>query len=111
MFELQLQWAVIFSEIIKRPYISVGFIALFILTLLTVTSTKSIQRRLGRTWQKIHNWVYLAGLLSALHYMWSVKSVSIQPIVYVLILLVLLGIRQSKLLKPLNAKLRKKPKT
>ena len=74
IFELQLEWSLIFSELLKRPYIAVGFMALLILSMLAATSTKSIQRRMGKTWQKTHNWVYVASLLVALHYIWSVKS-------------------------------------
>lgn len=111
LFELQLEWSLIFSELIKRPYISVGFGALLILSVLAATSTKSIQRRMGRTWQKTHNWVYVASLLIALHYIWSVKSEIIQPIIYGLVLLVLLTTRKVKFLKPLKSALNKRTKT
>ena len=111
VFELQLQWSLILSELLKRPYISVGFIALLILSMLTVTSTKSIKRRMGRTWQQAHNWVYPASLLVALHYIWSVKSELFQPITYALILLVLLATRKAKFLKPLKSRLNKPTKT
>ena len=111
VFELQLQWSLIFSELLKRPYISVGFIALVILGMLTATSTKSIQRRMGRTWQKAHNWVYVASLLVAVHYIWSVKSELIQPVIYALVLLVLLATRKVKFLKPIKSRLIKQTKT
>jgi sulfoxide reductase heme-binding subunit YedZ len=107
-FELQLEWTLLFSELLKRPYISVGFIALLILSMLAATSTKSIQRRMGRTWQKTHNWVYMASLLVALHYIWSVKSELIQPIAYALILLILLVSRKAKFLKPFKSRLNKR---
>ena len=96
IFELQLQWSLIFSELTKRPYISVGFIALLILTALAVTSTKSIQKSMGSIWQKLHNWVYLASLLVALHYIWSVKTLQLQPVLYGLIVFILLATRKSK---------------
>lgn len=111
LFELQLEWSLLLSELLERPYISVGFIALLILSLLAATSTKLIQRRMGKTWQKIHNWVYVASLLVALHYIWSVKSDLIQPIIYALALLILLGARRSKFLKPLQSRLNKRTKT
>ncbi|MCF2950382.1 protein-methionine-sulfoxide reductase heme-binding subunit MsrQ [Paraglaciecola aquimarina] len=97
IFELQLEWTLLLSEIIKRPYITVGFAALLILTALTITSTQSIQRKMGRTWQKLHNWVYVAGLLVALHFIWSVKSNLIEPLIYWLILTLLLATRTNKL--------------
>ena len=111
LFELQLEWSLIFSELIKRPYIAVGFTAILILSMLAATSTKSIQRRMGRTWQKTHNWVYVASLLVALHYIWSVKSEIIQPIIYGLILLLLLATQMAKFIKPIKSYLNKRTKT
>ena len=108
LFELQLEWSLLLSELVKRPYITVGFAALLILALLTATSTKSIQRRMGRTWQKTHNWVYVASLLVALHYIWSVKSEILQPIIYALVLLVLLASRKEKFLKYFKSSLNKR---
>jgi sulfoxide reductase heme-binding subunit YedZ len=99
VFELQLEWGLLLSEIIKRPYITVGFVALLVLTSLTVTSTKAVQRKLGSKWQKLHNWVYLASILIALHYIWSVKSDLVQPIIYWLLLITLLTFRREKLLR------------
>lgn len=96
VFELQFDWSLLLSEIIKRPYITVGFAAFIILTLMALTSTNSIQRRLGSKWQALHNWVYLAGLLIALHFIWSVKSDLIEPIIYWAILIVLLATRKNK---------------
>ncbi|GAA0851938.1 protein-methionine-sulfoxide reductase heme-binding subunit MsrQ [Aliiglaciecola litoralis] len=98
-FELQLEWQLLLSEIVKRPYITVGFTALLILTLLASTSTAWAQRKLGRKWQRMHNWVYLAVLLVALHYIWSVKSDVIQPLFYWAMTLILLYWRRLKLTK------------
>lgn len=99
LFELQLEWSLLLSEIIERPYITVGFAALIILVALASTSTQAIQRKLGTGWQKLHNGVYLAGLLIALHFIWSVKSDLVEPIIYWIILLLLLSTRRKKLLK------------
>ena len=99
LFELQQEWSLLLSEIIKRPYITVGFIALLLLSSLALSSTKNIQRKLGPKWQKLHNWVYVAGLLIALHYIWSVKSDLVQPIIYWMMLLSLLWFRRDKLLR------------
>lgn len=111
LFELQFEWSLLFSELVKRPYISVGFGALLILSVLTATSTKSIQRRMGRTWQKTHNWVYVASLLVTLHYIWSVKSELIQPLIYALVVLALLIIRKTKFIKPFKTAFKKRTKT
>ncbi|MFT4939280.1 MAG: sulfoxide reductase heme-binding subunit YedZ [Paraglaciecola sp.] len=106
IFELQLEWGLLLSEIIKRPYITVGFVALLMLTSLAATSTKAAQRKLGSKWQKLHNWVYLASLLIALHYIWSVKSDLVQPIIYWLLLITLLTFRREKLQRKIKSILR-----
>ncbi|MDO6692496.1 protein-methionine-sulfoxide reductase heme-binding subunit MsrQ [Aliiglaciecola sp. 3_MG-2023] len=96
-FELQLAWQLIISEIIKRPYITVGFSAFVILMILALTSTSWAQRKLGRIWQSLHNLVYLAAILVALHYIWSVKSDVLQPLIYWALLLILLSFRRQKI--------------
>ncbi|PSU37710.1 protein-methionine-sulfoxide reductase heme-binding subunit MsrQ [Photobacterium phosphoreum] len=95
--DLNFDWALLGSEIIKRPYLAIGAVSWTILLLLALTSPKSIQRRLGKSWQKLHNWVYLALLLSPIHYYWSVKSGLIEPTIYLLICAFLLYCRQQKL--------------
>ena len=111
LFELQLQWQLLLEEIAKRPYITVGFAALVILTALSATSTKGIQRKMGRRWQSLHNWVYLAAALIALHFLWSVKSLSIEPIIYVLMVLFLLYARRDKLFRPISQRWKKRNST
>jgi sulfoxide reductase heme-binding subunit YedZ len=98
VFELQLDWALVISEIIKRPYITVGFVAFLLLTTLTLTSTQTMQRKLKKNWQKLHNWVYVALLLIALHFIWSVKSDVVEPLIYWAMALTLLALRKDKFL-------------
>jgi sulfoxide reductase heme-binding subunit YedZ len=104
LFNLQLEWSLLLSEIIKRPYISVGFVALMILAVLNATSSKYIQRRMDRTWQKNHNWVYLASVLVTLHFLWSVKSGLTEPLIYLSLVAVLLIMRKDKLTKIIKLK-------
>lgn len=99
LFELQLEWGLLIKEIIDRPYITVGFVALLILTALAATSVNKIQRKMGRSWQVLHHWVYIAAALVALHYIWSVKSDILQPMVYIAIVSALLLVRKDRLLK------------
>lgn len=96
LFELQLDWSLLLDEIIDRPYITVGFAAILILIALTVTSTQTAQRKMGKAWQSLHNWVYLAVVLVALHYIWSVKSDLVQPVLYWAFTLILLYARKAK---------------
>lgn len=99
LFELQLEWRLILTEIINRPFITVGFFAWSVLLLLTLTSTKTIQRKMGRRWQSLHNMVYLAAPLVVIHFYWSVKSEVIEPIIYALVLSTVLWLRRDKLRK------------
>lgn len=73
----------ILKDIAKRPYITMGFSAFLILAVLGVTSLKSLKRRLGATWKKIHRFVYLAGALAAVHFLWQSKIYEPLPWGYV----------------------------
>lgn len=81
------------EDIVKRPFITIGFAAFLILTALTATSTSGMRRRLGRRWQKLHNWVYVAAILGVWHYWWQVKLDASDPAIYAAILSALLGYR------------------
>lgn len=96
LFELQLNWPLVGSEIIKRPYITVGFAALLILAALSVTSLNNIRRRMGRRWQKLHNLIYLCVPLALLHYSWSQKVVLAEPLIYWAIAILILILRKDK---------------
>ena len=93
ILDLGLDWQLLASEIISRPYLSLGAISWIILASLAITSTQGMQRRLGRRWQKLHNWVYLALLLAPIHYYWSVKSGIVEPGLYILMAITLLSFR------------------
>lgn len=93
-FELQWDFSLLGSEIIKRPYITVGMLAFTLLLLLAVTSPQYCKRRLGQRWQKLHNLTYLIILLVPVHFYWSVKSDVVEPWVYFLLVFLLLGVRR-----------------
>lgn len=96
-FEVQFDLMLFFNEIIDRPYITVGMVALIILFSLSVTSITSLRRKMGKKWQKLHNWVYGALLLIALHFFWSVKSDIVEPMIYASMAIFLLGLRRDKI--------------
>lgn len=107
--DLALEWQLIGSEIIKRPYLVIGATVWIILCLLTLTSTQRMQRRLGKKWQQLHNWVYLAAILAPIHYYWSVKSDIVEPAIYIMAALLLLLVRKDKIqrwIKPIRNKIR-----
>ena len=79
-----------------RPYLLLGFASWLILLALAVTSTQWMQRKLGRRWQLLHNFVYLVAILAPIHYLWSVKILSPQPILYALAAVALLAWRYKK---------------
>ncbi|MET6676078.1 protein-methionine-sulfoxide reductase heme-binding subunit MsrQ [Citrobacter amalonaticus] len=83
-------------ELITRPYLTLGIISWLILLALTLTSTQAAQRKLGKRWQLLHNFVYLVAILAPIHYLWSVKILSPQPIIYALLALLLLACRYKK---------------
>lgn len=81
------------EDLTERTFITVGFAALVLLTLLALTSTNGMRRRLGRHWQTLHNSVYVVGILGIWHYWWQVKKGPDDAIYYALVLAVLLGLR------------------
>ncbi|WP_324029551.1 protein-methionine-sulfoxide reductase heme-binding subunit MsrQ [Pantoea sp. JZ2] len=87
------------SELISQPYLTLGILSWFILLALAVTSFQRMQRKLGKRWQTLHNLIYLVAILAPVHYLWSVKILSPQPIIYALLALVLLAWRYKKFIK------------
>lgn len=83
----------IVKDIIKRPFITVGFAAFLLLLPLAVTSTNKMIRRLGKRWQQLHRAVYVIAGLGVLHYLWLVKKDITQPAIYGLLLCLLLAAR------------------
>ncbi|WP_083224131.1 sulfite oxidase heme-binding subunit YedZ [Methyloversatilis sp. RAC08] len=84
----------IVKDIIKRPFITIGFGAFLLLLPLVVTSTNGMVRRLGgRTWQRLHKLVYVVGVLGVAHYWWLVKKDLTEPILYACILATLFAVR------------------
>lgn len=93
VLDLRGYWLQIFEEIVKRPYITVGFAAWLLLVPLAVTSTTGWIRRLGKRWAVLHKLVYAIAVLAVLHFWWLVKSDIREPALYAGILAVLLGWR------------------
>lgn len=72
----------IWADVANKRYIFVGLAALLILIPLALTSTSGWQKRLGKAWRKLHRWVYLAGALVVVHYVWAVKSDIREPLLW-----------------------------
>lgn len=83
----------VWQDILKRPYITIGMLALLLLLPLALTSTAAMQRRLGRRWVALHRSIYLIAILGVWHYWWGVKKDIREPLLYAVILAALLGYR------------------
>jgi sulfoxide reductase heme-binding subunit YedZ len=86
-------WEQVLDDVVKRPYITVGFTAWLCLLALALTSTQWAMRRLGRRWAQLHRVVYAVGVLGVLHFLWLVKSDVREPLWYGAILALLLAAR------------------
>jgi sulfoxide reductase heme-binding subunit YedZ len=94
VFDLELSFGDLTHEVMKRPYITVGFSALVILSMLAITSPQVMVRKLGgKRWQALHRLIYLAAALGVLHFTWAQKKDIRLPLIYAAILAVLLLVR------------------
>jgi methionine sulfoxide reductase heme-binding subunit len=91
-FDLQEMW----KDVLKRPFITVGFIAFVLLIPLAATSTNGMVKRLGgKRWQALHRTIYIIAPLAIVHFWWmkAGKNDFAQPILFGLIVAGLLTIR------------------
>lgn len=94
VFDQSLSIDEIMRDIVKHPWVLVGFTGFLCLVPLAITSTRGWVRRLGgKRWQRLHRLVYVAAAAGVLHYFWLVKKDVQAPLVYGAVLLVLLGSR------------------
>ena len=93
LLEQSLLMSAIIEDVTKRPFITIGFIALLILSILASTSTSNIRRSMGRKWGKLHQSVYLASILGIWHFWWQVKKDITEPLIYAVIIFILLTYR------------------
>ncbi|MBU8900422.1 sulfoxide reductase heme-binding subunit YedZ [Corallococcus sp. H22C18031201] len=93
------------TDVVKRPFITVGFTALVLLVPLAVTSTKASVRRLGfPQWQRLHRLAYAAAALGVVHFAWRVKRDVTEPLVYGAVLALLLAVRVGEALRQRRAR-------
>ena len=86
-------WGEILRDIVKRPYITVGFSAFILLIPLALTSTRKMVQKLGKRWKLLHSLVYPITTLGLLHYLWLVKADIRTPILLGLVFIILLALR------------------
>ena len=90
---LGFRWFAIGEELLERPYISIGFLALLILIALGVTSPRAMVRSMGKNWKRLHRLVYLAAILAIVHLTWILRTDVSEAVLYGSILAVLLAYR------------------
>ena len=81
------------DDIIKKKFIFAGFLAWLLLVPLALTSSKRMIRLLRDKWKKLHKLIYIISLLGIIHYLWLVKVVTIEPLIYLIIIVILLTLR------------------
>lgn len=84
----------VWTEIVKRPYVTVGMVSFLMLIPLAVTSNNLSVRKLGAaSWRKLHKLTYPAAILGAVHYLWLVKGFQLEPIIYLVVIVGLIATR------------------
>jgi sulfoxide reductase heme-binding subunit YedZ len=93
------QWPIIGIDIIESPYIWFGVLAYSIVFLLALTSPKWAKKRMGKTWKKLHRYIYIAAVAAIIHYYWQLKGNLAEPLFYLILVILLLGFRIAVWLK------------
>ena len=93
VLDMSLLWGQILGDIVKRPYITIGFIGFVLLIPLAITSNNASVRKLGARWRKLHKLVYPAVLLGGLHWVWLAKGWQVEPMLYMGAILAILALR------------------
>lgn len=100
LFDIQLLWDELIADILKRPYITFGFLSLLGFIPLALTSNAISIRRLGvLSWRRLHSLIYPASMLAGLHFVMVKKVWELESSIYLLIILVLLIFRFVQFLK------------
>jgi sulfoxide reductase heme-binding subunit YedZ len=92
-FDLKFAIGTMVKDVAKRPFITMGFVALLAMVPLAVTSTKGWIRRLGRNWTVLHRLIYFSAICAAIHFAWKQKVFTGDPVYYALVVAALLGFR------------------
>ena len=101
-----LAWSLILQTVFEKPYIIVGMTGFLLLIPLAFTSFDIWKKRLGKTWKRLHQLIYLIAPLLILHYAWSKKGdffalqgEIVRPLIYGLIVVLFLIMRISPVRK------------
>ncbi|MBZ4689443.1 MAG: hypothetical protein JG765_694 [Cereibacter sp.] len=94
LLDIQLRWAEIGADLLKRPYIMLGMLGFAVMIPLALTSNNASIRRLGPAgWARLHKLTYVAALAGALHFLLLVKAWPLEPMLYLGGVVALLAVR------------------
>ncbi|MEH6645839.1 protein-methionine-sulfoxide reductase heme-binding subunit MsrQ [Sulfitobacter sp.] len=97
VLDMSLLGAQMWADIWKRPYITIGMAGFVTLLPLAITSNNLSLRKLGAAkWRQLHKLTYVAVLLGGIHYIWLVKGLQLEPLLYMAVILGLLALRVVK---------------
>ncbi|WP_445809883.1 protein-methionine-sulfoxide reductase heme-binding subunit MsrQ [Yoonia sp.] len=84
----------VWTETVKRPYVTVGMLAFVLLIPLAVTSNNLAIRKMGAAaWRQLHKLSYVAVILGALHYLWLSRGFQVEPLIYLVLSIGLVALR------------------
>lgn len=86
-------FARIWSDILKRPYITIGMVAFALMIPLAFTSNNLSVRRLGVTWRRLHKLTYIIVVLGGIHFVMVRKGIQLEPLIYLAVIVLLLAMR------------------
>lgn len=94
VLDVQLDWAAVTEDVLKRPHIAAGMVAIALLLPLAATSNDVSVRRLGAmAWSRLHRLTYPVAVLVAVHLLLSVKVWTVKPLAYAAVLVALVALR------------------
>ena len=84
-------WKFLLKDVLKRPFITLGFISFLLLAPLALTSTKAMVKKLTyKVWKNIHKLIYVVAPLATMHFFLLTKADKKEPMIYLLIIFILL---------------------
>ncbi|MET3599107.1 protein-methionine-sulfoxide reductase heme-binding subunit MsrQ [Martelella mangrovi] len=93
VLDQQMNLAVVVQDVIKRPFITFGMLALILLVPLALTSSNYAIRKLKQNWIRLHKLVYVIAALGTLHFAMSRKVIGPEIMFYIAAVVLLLGYR------------------
>lgn len=94
VLDMDLRWAQMWADIWKRPYITIGMVAVLAMIPLAVTSNNASIRKMGAaSWRKMHKLAYPIAVLGAVHFIMVQKVWEAEPLIYLAVILGLLALR------------------